>query len=90
MAAEQQPRKDEKVDLILERRASILARPLEKKVKEDEILHLLTFSLGEDRFGVESTFVKEAQPLVRHMWSPVPCTPDFIVGAVNIRGRLSR
>ena len=22
------------------------------------------------------------------MWSRVPCTPDFIVGAVNIRGRI--
>jgi purine-binding chemotaxis protein CheW len=88
MAEEQRIYINEQVDQILEQRARILASTPEKEVEKDEILHLLTFSLGQDRFGVEASFVREAQPLARFMWSPVPCTPDFILGAVNIRGRI--
>ena len=32
--------------------------------------------------------VQETQPLGSRKWAAVPCTPDFIKGAVNIRGRI--
>ena len=72
---------------ILEERARALAH-LPAEESESETLHLVTFSLGEERYGVEITRVQEIQPLVSHTWSPVPCTPDFIVGAINIRGHV--
>ena len=72
----------------LERRARALARrPTEKEI-EGETLHLVTFSLGEEHYGVEITRVQGIHPLERQTWARVPCTPDFIVGAVNIRGRI--
>jgi purine-binding chemotaxis protein CheW len=72
----------------LERRARNLAQPLSEGAPQGEALYLITFSLGEERYGLEVTAVREVQPLREKMWSPVPCTPGFVVGAVNIRGRI--
>jgi purine-binding chemotaxis protein CheW len=72
----------------LERRARALACPPVKEEVESETLHLVTFSLGKERYGVEITLVQGIQPLERQTWAYVPCTPSFIVGAVNIRGRI--
>ncbi len=73
---------------ILEKRAQALAQlPVEEQA-EGEILRLVTFRSGEERYGVEITQVQEVQPLQPEAWSKVPCTPDFIVGVVNIRGRV--
>ncbi len=73
---------------ILEQRARVLARLPTEEAAEGDTLHLVTFPLGEERYGVEVTLVQEVQPVESQTWSPVPCTPDFIVGAVNIRGRI--
>lgn len=46
----------------------------------------LTFSLGEEVFGVEIKFVTEIiglQPI-----TPIPETPDYILGIVNLRGKI--
>ncbi len=72
----------------LERRARALARLPTEEAAEGDTLHLVTFPLGKERYGVEVTLVQEVQPLESQTWSLVPCTPDFIVGAVNIRGRI--
>ncbi len=73
---------------ILESRARELARTGDSATVEQDVLRLLAFSLGEERFGVDMHYIREIQPLKREMWSRVPCTPNFIVGAVNIRGRI--
>lgn len=63
----------------LERRARALARLPTEEAAEGEVLHLVTFPLGEERYGVKVTLVQEVQPVERQSWSPVPCTPHFIV-----------
>ncbi len=80
--------KETNVSEILQRRARALARLPTEEETEGETLHLLTFPLGEERYSVEITLVQEVQPLESQVWSRVPCTPDFIVGMVNIRGRI--
>lgn len=76
------------INRIMEDRARELARTGPLESTEQDVPRLLAFSMGEERFGVEMQYIKEIQPLKRDMWSPVPCTPDFIVGAVNLRGRI--
>ena len=88
MKIENEKMKNEKINQVLEERARLLARRSQGEALEGEYLQLLTFPLGEEKFGVEVSFVREVQPLERQSWSLVPCTPDFIVGAVNIRGRI--
>ena len=73
---------------ILEERARALARLPAKEEVEGGTLHLVTFPLGEERYGVEITLVQEIQSLESQAWTRVPCTPHFIFGAVNIRGRI--
>mgnify|MGYP002725531686 CR=1 FL=1 len=74
--------------LILEERARVLAKARAKEADKDEIMRLVTFKVGEERYGVDTALLLEIKPLKANEWSLVPGTPDFIVGAVNIRGRI--
>jgi purine-binding chemotaxis protein CheW len=73
---------------ILEERARTLARAPEQAEDEADVLELAAFHLAGESYGVPSALVYEIQPLRAHKWSPVPCTPDFILGVVNLRGHL--
>jgi purine-binding chemotaxis protein CheW len=73
---------------ILEARARILARSPKEDIDEGETLYLQSFLLGKERYGVDIKLIRETQPLGSQKWAAVPCTPDFITGAVNIRGRI--
>ena len=73
---------------IMEARARLLARLPEEDIAAGETLHLQSFLLGKERYGVDIELVRETQPLGSQKWAAVPCTPDFIKGAVNIRGRI--
>lgn len=73
---------------ILARRARELAQKLENQKSHGDVLQLLAFSLGKERFAIGIKFVQEVQPLNRLQWTLVPCTPAFVVGAVNIRSRI--
>ena len=79
---------DVEIQKVLENRARALARTDDAASAEQDVLRLLAFSMGEERFGVDMQYIHEIQPLKREMWSLVPCTPNFIVGAANIRGRI--
>jgi len=73
---------------ILEERARLLARIPEKESRAKDTLDLITFHLGGEYLGVSTSLVYETQPLSSLNWSRVPCTPDFIIGAVNLRGHI--
>ncbi len=79
---------DEALQKILKQRACELAKTGPGESEAQDVPRLLSFSLGEERFGLNIEHIQEIQPLKRGMWSLVPCTPDFIVGAVNLRGRI--
>ncbi len=66
----------------------MLARAPEGEVGEVETLEAVKFSAGRESYAVEMDLVSEVRPLISQNWSPVPCTPDFIFGVVNIRGRV--
>ena len=74
----------EKMQAILEERARALARVTD--VETDEGRQLVVFSLASETYGVPTDYVREVQPL-RDI-SPVPCTPSFVVGVINIRGSI--
>ena len=71
---------------ILRERAQVLARPLAQAEAASERLDLLVFSLADSRYAVETGGVAEVTPL-RDL-TPVPCTPPFVRGVVNHRGRI--
>jgi len=76
----------EEVARILEERARKLARPVERASAPREILELLVFSLGDERYGIEAARVVEVVP-VRAL-TALPCVPDFVAGVIHHRGRI--
>lgn len=71
---------------ILTDRALALAKPLEDGMPLTEMIELLVVSLGGERFGIETVYALEAISLPELI--PVPCTPAFVLGVVNYRGRI--
>jgi len=51
-----------------------------------KLLELVTFRRSSERFGLESRFVREVFQ-VREV-TPVPGTPDFLIGIANLRGQV--
>jgi len=71
---------------ILRERARALARIPPPPTAEDSTLELLEFRLASERYALETRHVHEVHPL-REL-TPLPCTPEFILGIVNVRGRI--
>jgi purine-binding chemotaxis protein CheW len=70
---------------IWAKRAQLYAAPLPVEAtgrKRD----LLVFSLHGERYGIEVGYVRALYPLRR--FTPVPRTPDFVIGIFSARGRL--
>jgi len=71
---------------ILHDRAEILARPLVGGDVAEDDLQVLEFSLGDERYGVESSAVREIYPIKEI--TPLPGMPTFVLGIVAVRGRI--
>lgn len=70
---------------VLEERARQLASQ-ETAVQTVSGDPVLTFRLGVGRYSLPVRYVREVQPLTSY--TPLPATPSFVVGLVNVRGRL--
>lgn len=70
---------------ILKARAAVLAREPES-APEGEHIEIIEFLLAEERYALESVCIGEVYPL-REL-TPLPCTPSFVLGVVNIRGKI--
>lgn len=71
---------------VLRERARRLAQPVERVQPSADAIEILEFTLAGERYGVETRFVREVSPL-REL-TPVPCTPAFVAGIINVRGEL--
>jgi purine-binding chemotaxis protein CheW len=71
---------------ILKARARALAREPQPAETEGGALEVLEFLLAYERYGIEMSWVRETLPL-RDI-TPVPCTPPFVLGLINVRGQI--
>ena len=71
---------------ILTARAKALARERDGVEASEERVEVLEFVLAYERYGIESRFVREVYPL--KALTSVPCTPAFVLGIINVRGRI--
>lgn len=71
---------------ILHERALALAAASVGTQSLDESVELLEFSLAHERYAVESSHVRDVFPLEN--LTPLPCTPAFVLGIVNLRGEI--
>ncbi len=72
---------------ILRARARALARPQESATVTAASLELLEFRLAQESYALETRHVREVYPL--NDLTPLPCTPAFVRGLVNVRGRIT-
>lgn len=71
---------------ILDERAAFLAQaPLTTSQKENQI-DVLELIISNEKFAIEAKHVREASKL--NTWTPLPCTPDFVLGLMNFRGQI--
>lgn len=71
---------------ILRARAKALAREPEGEGAAQEALEIVEFLLAYERYGIESSYVREVYPL--KAFTPLPCTPPFVLGIINVRGQI--
>lgn len=76
----------EETQRILRTRALALAQepPLEEVA--DESIEIVEFILAYERYAVESYHVRQVASL--ESLTPLPCTPAFLLGIVNLRGEI--
>lgn len=56
------------------------------KKQDDELLQLVTFSIGGEEFGVN---ILKVQEIIRTMEiTKVPRAPEFVEGVINLRGKV--
>ncbi|HVU24668.1 MAG TPA: chemotaxis protein CheW [Opitutus sp.] len=71
---------------ILRERAKLLAREPKQQDDPENTLEIIEFALAHESYGIEATYVLEVSPL--EDLTPLPCTPAFVRGLVNLRGRI--
>lgn len=76
----------ERARALMDERARALARPATEARPPGEVLELLTFALGRERYAIETRFVREVTRLVD--FTPVPGAPEFLLGITNLRGQV--
>jgi purine-binding chemotaxis protein CheW len=79
-------RTEETKRAILRDRAKRLACEPPPQRPPSDSLEILEFALAQERYAVETSWVREVYPLKD--LTPVPGTPSFIRGLVNVRGKL--
>lgn len=75
----------EEIQRILKERAHALAQApaVEDSV---EFVEIVEFQLAHERYALETLHVREVFPL--DDLAPLPCTPAFVLGIVNLRGEI--
>lgn len=72
---------------ILRARARLLASAGEAEATSPRlILEVVEFILASEHYGIASSHIREVHPLSD--FTPLPCTPAFVLGLVNVRGQI--
>ncbi len=76
----------EEARAILTKRARALAQEPGQAISVQNCLEIIEFRLSRETYGIEYAFVREVFPL--EDLTPLPCAPSFVLGIVNVRGRI--
>ncbi|KAB2879586.1 purine-binding chemotaxis protein CheW [bacterium] len=76
------PEQQEKV--LLER--AVKLKKVEKVEDTGEKMDVVIFQLGSDLFALEAQYIHEIRQIGEI--TPVPCTPDFVLGITSVRGSI--
>ncbi|OIR03302.1 chemotaxis protein CheW [mine drainage metagenome] len=71
---------------ILRERARALAREAVPAETADATIEVIEFLLAHEQYAIASEYVRGVDPL--EDLTPLPCTPPFVLGIVNVRGEI--
>lgn len=71
---------------VLKARAKALAKEPTGTTAADAGLEIIEFVLAYEHYGLETVHVREVHPLKDI--TPLPCTPAFVCGIINLRGQI--
>lgn len=71
---------------LLKERARLLAEVTGIPDINKEFIDVITFSLAQEVYAIESAFVREVYPL--KTFTTLPGTPGFVLGIINVRGSI--
>jgi purine-binding chemotaxis protein CheW len=77
---------DEEKDKILKARALELVKEPKKEDGDTEYIEITEFLLSSELYGLETRYIREVYSLKD--FTPLPCTPSFVLGIINIRGKI--
>jgi purine-binding chemotaxis protein CheW len=72
--------------LLLKKRAVLMSSVNERETDYRSNTEIIVFLLADERYGIESAYVREVYPLKD--LTPLPGVPSYIAGIVNVRGRI--
>ncbi|MGO8879298.1 MAG: chemotaxis protein CheW [Desulfomonilaceae bacterium] len=75
----------DKARILRDRALTLAKRPVDT-IPEFQTIEVLVFALGEERYAVGSETVREVCPLKQI--TRVPCVPPFVLGIMNLRGKI--
>lgn len=78
------PQNEREVQIFRERARKLARVP--QTQKEEDHLEVVEFCLSQEHYALEGRYVREVYPLVD--LTPLPGTPAFIIGIINIRGQI--
>jgi purine-binding chemotaxis protein CheW len=80
------PRTEERQKILRARARSLAAGGKAEAASADQFVEVVKFVLGPEHYGIESCHIREIHPLSE--FTPLPCTPAFVLGLVNVRGQI--
>jgi purine-binding chemotaxis protein CheW len=80
------PSPEEKLKILCARARSLAAGDRAEATSPHLLIEVVEFVLGTEHYGIESCQIREIHPLSE--FTPLPCTPPFVLGLVNVRGQI--
>jgi len=80
------PTPEESLRILKERAQSLAQVPAQEASATDACIEVVTFQLAYEHYAIESRYVREVCAL--DSLTPLPCTPAFVLGIVNLRGEI--
>lgn len=77
---------DERTREILHQRAQTIGQPIDGKNQENAYIEVVQFYIGEEKYAIESVYIREVYP-IRDV-TVLPNTPDYIFGIINVRRKV--
>src|SRR6516165_1354007 len=78
----------EQAQAILDARARALARVPIAALEAAELLQLVTFTVANEMYAVETQFVRRVLRFASEHLTPIPGTPEVLLGVINLGGEI--